>query len=89
MEALAEDALDDEYKSYDKEKEIINPSERAQPILSIENTGNQRQKTRRGSTCRQLRPLTTFVKSDNQNWENMAEKFYIRKVMIKDQNLSM
>ena len=83
MEALAEDDHNDEYKCDDEEKDIINPYEKAQPMLNNENTGAQRVKTRRGSTCKQLRPLTTFVKSDNQNCENIAEKVYIIKVMIK------
>ena len=83
MEALAADDHNDEYKSDDEEKDIINPYEKAQPMLNNENTEAQRAKTRRGSTCKQLRPLTTFVKSDNQNCENIAEKVYIIKVMIK------
>ena len=83
MEALAEDDHNHENKSDDEEKDIINPYEKAQPMLNNENTGAQRAKTRRGSTCKQLRPLTTFVKSDNQNCENIAEKVYIIKVMIK------
>ena len=82
MEALAEDDHNDENKC-DEEKDIINPYEKAQPMLNNENTGAQRAKTRRGSTCKQLRPLTTFVKSDNQNCENIAEKVYIIKVMIE------
>ena len=47
-----------------------------------ETTGMPSERTRRGSTCKQIRPLPTFVKSDAQNWENVANKMYIQKVFI-------
>jgi hypothetical protein len=47
-----------------------------------EKTGVALERTRRGSTCKQIRPLSTFVKPDTQNCENDANKMYIQKVFI-------
>ena len=47
-----------------------------------ETTGMPSERTRRGSTCKQIRPLPTIVKSDTQNCENVANKMYIQKVFI-------
>ena len=47
-----------------------------------ETSGTPSERKRRGSTCKQIRPLPTFVKSDSQNCENVANKMYILKVFI-------
>ena len=47
-----------------------------------ETSGTPSERKRRGSTCKQIRPLPTFVKSDCQNCENVANKMYILKVFI-------
>lgn len=38
-----------------------------------------RDKERKGSTCKQLRPLPTFVKVESQSSVELAERTYVRK----------
>jgi len=41
--------------------------------------GDGRDKERKGSTCKQLRPLPTFLKVDSQSSVELAERTYVRK----------
>ena len=41
--------------------------------------GDGRDKERKGSTCKQLRPLPTFLKVDSQSSVELADRTYVRK----------
>ena len=62
--------------------EMDTPLAEPTSLVKNENKVGSSERTRRGSTCKQLRPLPTFVKTDAQNYENGALKMYFKKVYL-------
>jgi hypothetical protein len=79
MESLDHDDIQNDSPGRE-EADSFNPFAEAKLLVKSETTVVSSERTRRGSTCKQIRPLPTFVKADSQNCENGADKMYIRKV---------
>ena len=82
MEALGQD--DTQCIRISKEEsdivsEMSGPFNEASSVEKSQTSTNPREQTRRGSTCKQIRPLPTFVKSES-HCDNDCDKMFIKKV---------
>ena len=86
MEALGqEDATAQCIRISKEESDIVSEMSgtfnEASSLEKGEASTNPREQARRGSTCKQIRPLPTFVKSES-HCENYCDRIYIKKVRL-------
>ena len=88
METLGQEDVDGQHiRTYKEESDIVSvlsaPFKEASSLEEGETSRMPEEQNRRGSRCKQIRLLPTFVKPENQNYdncENDSDKMYIMKV---------
>ena len=91
METLGQEDVDgQQIRTYKDESDIVSelsaPFNEASSLEEGETSSIPEEQNRRGSRCKQIRPLPTFVKPENQNYdkcENDTDKIYIMKVSLQ------
>ena len=91
MEALGqEDATAPCIRISKEESDIVSemsgPFNEASSVEKGETSNNPREQTRRGSTCKQIRPLPTFVKSES-HCENDCDRMNGIVTLLRHRNI--
>eukprot|EP00092_Neocalanus_flemingeri_P006818 GFUD01007362.1.p1 GENE.GFUD01007362.1~~GFUD01007362.1.p1 ORF type:complete len:318 (+),score=85.68 GFUD01007362.1:58-1011(+) len=70
-----------------EESEMVSHLEESKACEKSQTITESTEQTRKGSTCKQIRPLPTFVKAEIQNLDNGTNKMYIKKENLTDREL--